>query len=339
MGIKAGWQSALYLAYEYNLGNPGTSPTYSLWPSDEPDALTLGETPIVRRPIYGHALDRAGLFVRATQAPGGAIGAIPMGFKDDGYHWPLLYLMRNHFQHSLKSTDALGITQNFYAQDTAQPTRWSGYSMVRDWNVTQLTSFTGGVIDTLVISWAQAKPCVMLKPTLKFLSGASGVQPVSIQSSPPVFRPVVSGNIGVYLAGTAIHPAGFTITSKRNIIDQVSPSTAGRQGFALGNYQCDIQLQMWIDDDFFSRFQDTFATGAVQKLEFFFDAPGDTPPPTGYHNCTITTFVTPQNFAPMNLKKGAGIETVNLSCVSTPPPASEVPIMVSVRTLCDQSQI
>jgi hypothetical protein len=208
--------------------------------------------------------------------------------------------------------------------------------MVRDWNVTQLTSFTGGVIDTLVISWAQAKPCVMLKPTLKFLSGASGVQPVSIQSSPSVFRPVVSGNIGVYLAGTAIHPAGFTITSKRNIIDQVSPSTAGRQGFALGNYQCDIQLQMWIDDDFFSRFQDTFATGAVQKLEFFFDAP---PTPTGYHNCTITTFVTPQNFAPMNLKKGAGIETVNLSCVSTPPPASEVPIMVSVRTLCDQSQI
>lgn len=334
MSIKSGWQGALYWAWEGTLGNAGILPDYKLWQAEDSDTLSLNETPATRRPIFGKSWDMASIYTRAAQLPGGMPGTIPLAFNTDGSHLELIRLFRNHFQYNVKVISGTNISQACWPKQESEPSGgWTGFSMIKDWSNGSYIRYTGGVVDTLTISWAAAKPYVTMKPTLKFLSGtAPGTYTGSLVTTARQFGLVTPGNMTVTLNGTNINPASFEIVSNMHFLDQISPSSAGRNGFACGPYQCDIKVSTWIGDDFFPKFMETFASQSIGTLIFTLNTPpGLTATEHApYGECIITAYVVVQNYAPMALKRGAGIETVSFLAVC--PDGVTQPVMANIFT-------
>jgi len=344
MGIKAGWQGALYWCYEGTLGSAGVLPAYALWQSDTPDTLSLAEQPIIRDPLYGHRMLSQYSTTRATQLPAGAPGVTPISFSEDGSHLPLMKLLQSHFQYSLKVTGGTNISRLFYAQENAGPANWTGMSFIRTWGVTdaEVHQFTGGVCDQLVIAWSSGQSSATISPSFKFLSATSGGTAVlaggTLDSTVVNHIYPTCGNMTVTLNGTNIHPASFKITSKMGLIDQISPSSSGRNGFACGPYRADIDLGVWIGDTFYTDYIDTFGATSVGTLVFTLNGPTGrgTTAHANYPEMVITAYVQPKNQPNMSLKKGAGIETISLQCAQV---TTYTPLQILVYTLYSGASI
>jgi hypothetical protein len=78
--------------------------------------------------------------------------------------------------------------------------------------------------------------------------------------------------------GTRFFPAGFRIVSKNNVASQWGPNSKHPIGYTLGVFEAEMELDVWIDDDFYTRFvpKDNIGTGAT---------PTDT---LGTFTCTVT---------------------------------------------------
>lgn len=340
MSNKASWQGALYWSWEGTLGS--SNGVYRLWSSDEADTLTLGEVPSIRNPIYGQRFSNAGFIKRSTQLPNGMPGSIPISFDEDGSHLDLMMILRNHYQYSIKVTGGTNIFRAFWPEAVAEPSQgWTGFSLVRDWNVQadglifpQVNQWHGGVIDVLNISWSSSKPQVMIKPTMKFLSGTQGTDASGSRlTTIDTLGLVTPGFVEVYYNGTQIHPVGFEINSNMHFQDVVSPSNAGRLGFVSGAFTGEVKLQTWIDDQFYANYSSTFGDGSVGTFVFKFLGPENygTTGHAKYGELIGTVYVALPNYSNMNLKKSNSIESVTFNMVA--PTSSGYPIIWSLYTL------
>jgi len=280
MGIHAGWESAVDLFWEYPLGSMGTSGFRYL--SETPDSLTIGAEAHERRVIGNRFIRKEHLRILRT-VPGGALGPTPFWFSADNKQTNLDRLMNSHFQNTVQ---ACGIPpapcwSRHYPVST-QPTNLGGFTIRRDIGLGAGSSYVwrSAIMSELSVDWKVGQP-ITLTPTFTTMQAlpndeVSGAVAASDSSYQRYYYQAPA--LECLWNGTRFFPAGFRIVSKNNVASQRGPNSKHPIGYTLGVFEAELELDVWIDDDFYTRFvpKDNIGTGAT---------PTDT---LGTFTCTVT---------------------------------------------------
>lgn len=280
MGIHAGWEASVDLFWEYPLGSMGTSGFRYL--SDQPDTMTIGAEAHERKVIGNRFLRKEHLRILRTN-PGGALGPTPFWFSADNKQTNLNRLMNSHFQNTVM---ACGIPpapcwSRHYPVST-QPTNMGGFTIRRDIGLGGGSAYVwrSAIMSELAVAWSVGQP-ITLTPTFVTMQAlpndsVSGAVAASDSSYQRYYYQAPA--IACEWNGTRFNPAGFRITSRNNVKSQWSGASKHPIGYSLGVFEAELELDVWIDDTFYSRFVpvDNIGTGVT---------PTDT---LGTFTCTVT---------------------------------------------------
>lgn len=281
MGYHAGWEHSTDLFWEYPLGSMGTSGFR--WISDQPDSLNINAEAHSRVVIGNRFLRDSHLRILKT-TPGGELGATPFWFTPFDVHpYEMNRLLNSHFQNQ---EQACGIppfpcyTRHYPVSE--QSGTLGGFTVRRDigLGVDKAYLYTSGVMEKLTVEWKVGQP-VTMKPDFRFLTGMpnqelSGAVAATDTSYQRYYYQAPA--IDVLWDGTRIQPAGFKIVSTNSYNIRHAPNSKSPVGFVLGRFNAELEMDVWIDDDFYSRFVpvDSIGTGVT---------PVDT---TGTFQCTVS---------------------------------------------------
>lgn len=281
MGYHAGWEHTTDLFWEFPLGTMGTSGFR--WISDQPDSLNINAEGHARQVIGNRFLKDSHLRILKT-APGGALGATPFWFTPfDVNPVALNRLLNSHFQNQAQ---ACGIppapcyTRHF---PTSQQTgTLGGFTVSRDIGLgaSKAYVYTSGVMEKMVVEWKVGQPMTMV-PEFRFLTGLpnSSVRGAVAASDTSYQRFYFQAPaIDIEWNGTPVQPAGFKITSSNSFNARYAPTSKSPVGFVLGRFNAELEMDVWIEDNFYSRYVpvDNIGTGVT---------PTDT---TGTFQCTVS---------------------------------------------------
>jgi hypothetical protein len=280
MGIHAGWESAVDLFWEYPLGTMGTTGFRYL--SDQPDTLTIGAEAHERKVIGNRFIRKEHLRILRTN-PGGALGPTPFWFSADNKQTSLNRILNSHFQNTVQACGIppLPCYSRHYPVST-QPTNMGGFTIRRDIGLGVGSAYVwrSAIMSELAVDWRVGQP-VTLTPTFATLEAlpndsVSG----AVAATDPSYQRYyyMAPALDCEWNGTRFYPAGWRITSRNNVKSQWGPNSKHPIGYTLGVFEADLELDVWIDDDFYTRFvpKDNIGTSVT---------PTDT---TGTFQCTVS---------------------------------------------------
>jgi len=256
MAIIAGWQNSINLAWERPLGTLGTSGFR--WCSDQPDSLSVGAVPYARSVLGNRFHRQEDLRILKVQ-PQGALGATPFWFDADNWQKTLNRLLNSHFQNAESSCPTPPEPGwDYHFPYSGQPGTLGGFTIARDigLGLGRAYVFEKCIMNKLVVDWKVGQP-VMLTPTFysQNVTPNSSVSGVVFASDTSYQRHYYQApGISCSWNGTRFHPASFKITSSNNIQTQFGPSSKQPIGFTLGVFEATLEMDVWVDENFYSRF-------------------------------------------------------------------------------------
>ena len=232
-------------------GTEGTQGTVAatspyLWNSEESDGLTFGEEPLDLRPMDGGRGQSKSSFRVAQNLPGGALGAIPMHFGTDATE--ALLLLQAHYQSFTEAGTAAPYTYTFTPILTAiEDGSFSTLSFSKEvGEADQAHQYLGCIVDELEMSW-ETNGAIMFNPTVKAMSSSNDAT-MPLFPAVPTDGFMQAPNIAVSWRGTTVYPSAWSITSKNSSPDKQSGSARGRQAHAVGDFECEITIDVWRND-------------------------------------------------------------------------------------------
>lgn len=236
-----------------------------LWDAQEADGLDLGETPFDMRALRG-ARGQVSAGHRVMQnLPGGSLPAMPLAVGTATVK-PLA-LLQAHLQGLAVSGTAAPYTYTGSPAAAAiADDDWYTLSVIKETGIdNHAHRFLGCVIDELELAWEAGGPITISPATLKAMSGDSdGTMPAFPSPSSEGF--LQAPRVSCTWNGTELHPASWTISSRNNIADRQSGSARGRVGFVMGDYECDIEVECWRNEDSHDRWVGPFFANSVGTL-------------------------------------------------------------------------
>lgn len=255
MGIHSGWESALDLFWEFPLGTVGTTSFRYL--SDQPDSLSIGAEAHARRVIGNRFLRKEHLRILKT-TPGGALGPTPFWFAKNNQQTDLNRLLNSHFQNESQECGIppLPCWSRHFPVST-QPDNLGGFTIRRNIGLGESSAYvwTSAITNKLVVDWKVGMP-VMLTPEMKTLWALPNEAVTGTTNDNTAYQSYFyqAPAIGCTWNGTAFYPAGFKITSDNAVNTQWGGASKQPIGFTLGQFQASLELDVWIDDNFYSWF-------------------------------------------------------------------------------------
>lgn len=268
MTIYAGWENVCELRWEFPLGTykTGSNALPFAWLSDTADSLSPNAVVSARR-VYGYRyVDDEHLTVNQGN-PGGGLGAIPLWFNGRGQQFRVNRLLNAHFQnHEDMCPFGLNCYVAHYPMPT-QPDAWHGFTVLQHYGDTGTAyRYKSGVINTMKFDWAVGKPFT-ITPSFLFQNCETPVEGTAISPWTTEFDYMTTlytpPNITCTWNGTALETSRFSITSENNITPRFSTNSKTPVGFVMGEYDATLEFDVWMSDEFYSRFVDN-ALGTIK---------------------------------------------------------------------------
>ena len=253
MGIHAGWENTLDIFWEFPLGTMGTSGFRYL--SDVADSLSIGAQAHGRRVVGNRFFRKEHLRILST-APGGGMGPTPFWFDSGGNHKNVNRLLNSHFQNTSSGSSVLNFVRHFPV--SAQPANLGGFTIRRNIGLGNDKAYVwrSAIADQLTIEWKAGQPITMTPTmlTMEALPGDEVEGATADTSSAYQNYYYMAPALQCTWNGTEFFPAGWKITSKNNTQTKYGPNSKAPTGFAMGVFEADFEMDVWIEDDFIQRY-------------------------------------------------------------------------------------
>lgn len=287
-----------------------------LWDSSEKDGLSMGEVPFDFRPIRGGRGQLASGFRECQNLPGGDLGPAPIDLGTACGKF--LAILNAHLQNmSVTGTAAPYTYTGSPAVAAITDGDWSTISIIKDTGVAnQAHLYTGCVVDELEISWKTGEPIMYTPKGIKAMAGATdGTMPTV--PSPCAHGYIQAPRITCLWNGAEVYPASFKIIGKQNFADKQAGTAKGRVGHVLGDYEDNIELTVWRNENSHANWVNPFYTGAVGTLVItgYTDSSLGTLTGSGVPTLTFTAYCKVEAPNDLNAQTGDLIDTVALRAV------------------------
>ena len=262
-----GWENRIAMVFERPLGT--TDSTGFLWVSSDADSMGLGAE-ATRRQVYGNRYLLNPHLQVLKSNPGGDLGATAFWFDTDGTQTNLNRILNSHFQNTYEICPIEEICYVAHFPVSEQPGTLSGWSIARDIGLGLGTSYlwSSCVANKLEVSWAPGRP-VELKPSFLALDGQPAGSCPGLIATDTAYQDFLyqAPNIAVTWNGTTIQTAGFKVESDNQMNVKHDPSSLSPVGFTMGRFSANLELKVWVDDDFFSDFVPDYLGSGVSPTD------------------------------------------------------------------------
>jgi len=199
------------------------------------------------------------------QLPGGSLPAMPIAIGTAGAK-PLV-LLQAHLQGlAVVGTTAPYTYTGTPATAAIEDDEWFTLSCIKETGIdNHAHRFLGCVIDELELAWEAGGPITIAPTSIKAMSGdTDGTMPTIPAPSSDGY--LQAPRIACLWNGTEIHPASWKINSKNNISDWQSGSARGRIGFVLGDHECNVEVEVWRNENSHDNWVGPFYDNSVGTL-------------------------------------------------------------------------
>jgi hypothetical protein len=260
----SGFLTGVAFGVETGMGTEASSYDY-LWDAQDADGLDLGESPFDMRALRGARGQVSAGHRVMQQLPGGSLPAMPMSIGTASAK--CLSLLQAHLQGlAVVGTTAPYTYTGGPATAAIEDTAWYTLSFIKETGVeNQAHRFLGCVIDELEVAWEAGGPITIAPTSIKAMSGEyDGTMPAFPDPSSDGY--LQAPRIACTWNGTEIHPASWKINSKNNISDWQSGSARGRIGFVLGDHECNVEVEVWRNENSHDNWVGPFYDNSVGTL-------------------------------------------------------------------------
>ncbi len=255
---KSNWQRKIAYFWEYPLSVNVDNFNGWLWLSGDADSLSFNTTEVQRR-TWGDRYFRKEHLRVSTSAPSGGLGKLALWHDDSGNTDRINRVLNNHFQNTEEMCPPYPLPC-FVAHYpiTEVGSTLSGCTILKDIGdgISSANVFESCIASNLQVSWKAGEP-VFITPSYRALNGhPRGNVTGAIVSASEGYQDALckAPEVKCEWNGVKLNVASWKITSTNNVTTKYEHNQVNPSGFVLGNFDAELELQVWQDDDYNSRF-------------------------------------------------------------------------------------